>query len=139
MLKRFILFATILLLFVGNIGIRVFSHSCTKEGVFTSYIFENHDACPSETKEIPPCCKKEDPTNDGCCSDFSALYKIDIDYDKTDDFKTGFLVNATINNSFVFDNTRNIIHEATPIACFIPPPCKPSGKLLLIKKQVFQI
>ena len=139
MLNRFILFATILLLFVGNIGIRVFSHSCTKEGVFTSYIFENHDACPSETKEIPPCCKKEDPKNDGCCSDYSALYKIDIDYDKTDDFKTGFLVNATINNSFVFDNTRNIIHEATPIACFIPPPCKPSGKLLLIKKQVFQI
>ena len=139
MLKRFILFATILLLFVGNIGIRVFSHSCTKEGVFTSYIFENHDACPSEKKEMPPCCQKEDPKNDGCCSDFSALYKIDIDYDKTDDFKTGFLVNATINNSFVFDNTRSLIHEATPIACFIPPPWKPSGKLLLIKKQVFQI
>jgi len=138
-LKRFILFATILLLFVGNIGIRVFSHSCSKEGVFTSYIFENHDACPSETKEIPPCCKKEDPKKDGCCSDYSALYKIDIDYDKTDDFKTAFSVNATLNNSFVFDNTRNIIHEATPIACFIPPPCKSSGKLLLIKKQVFQI
>jgi len=138
-LKRFILFATILLLFVGNIGIRVFSHSCSKEGVFTSYIFENHDACPSETKEMPPCCKKEDPKKDGCCSDYSALYKIDIDYDKTDDFKTAFSVNATLNNSFVFDNTRNIIHEATPIACFIPPPCKPSGKLLLIKKQVFQI
>ena len=139
MLKRFILFATILLLFVGNIGIRVFSHSCTKEGVFTSYVFENHDACPSETKEIPPCCKKEDPKNDGCCSDYSSIYKIDIDYDKTDDFKTGFSVNATINNSFVFDNTRILFHEATPIACFIPPPWKPSGKLLLIKKQVFQI
>ena len=139
MLKRFILFATILLLFIGNIGIRVFSHSCTKEGVFTSYIFENHDACPSETKKVPPCCQKEDPNNDGCCSDYSAIYKIDIDYDKTDDFKTGFSVNATINNSFVFDNTRSLFHEATPIACFIPPPWKPSGKLLLIKKQVFQI
>ena len=139
MLKKFILFATIFLLFVGNIGVRVFSHSCSKEGVFTSYIFENHDACPSETKKVPPCCQKEDPKNDGCCSDYSTIYKIDIDYDKTDDFKTGFSVIATINNSFVFDNTRSLFHEATPIACFIPPPWKPSGKLLLIKKQVFQI
>lgn len=138
MLKRTILFATIFLLFVGNVGVRVFSHSCSKEGVFTSYIFENHDACPSETKKIPPCCQKEDSKIDGCCSDYSAIYKIDIDYNKTDNFKTEFSLNATINNSFVIDNHRNVIYEATQIACFIPPP-QPSGKLLLIKKQVFQI
>ena len=139
MLKTFILFATILLLFVGNIGIRVFSHSCTKEGVFTSYVFENHDACPSESKKVPPCCQKEDPKNDGCCSDYSSYYKIDIDYNKTDDFKTDFSFNATINAPFVFDNTTNVNYEETQIACLIPPPWKPSGKLLLIKKQVFQI
>jgi len=138
-LKRFILFATILLLFVGNVGIRVFSHACSKEGVFTSYIFENHTACPSETKKVPPCCQKEDPKNDGCCSDYSSIYKIDIDYSKTDDFKTEFSFNAPINTSFVFENTVNVNYEATQIACLIPPPRKPSGKLILIKKQVFQI
>lgn len=139
MIKRFVLFSTIILLFVGNVGIRVFSHACSKEGVFTSYIFENHDACPSETKKAPPCCQKEDPKNDGCCSDYSSYYKIDIDYNKTDDFKTDFSFNATINAPFVFDNTTNVNYEATQIACLIPPPWKPYGKLLLIKKQVFQI
>jgi hypothetical protein len=117
----------------------VFSHSCSKEGVFTSYIFENHDACPSETKKVPPCCQKEDSKNDGCCSDYSSIYKIDIDYSKTDDFKTDFSFNAPINTPFVFDNTVNVNYEATQIACLFPPPWKPSGKLLLIKKQVFQI
>lgn len=80
LLRRFLIFNLLLVLFIGTIGIPVFEHFCKIDGYEASYfISKNH--CEKE-KNVSTCCS-ENPTNDEysfveekCCEHSVSFYQI---------------------------------------------------------------
>lgn len=130
--------------FLGNVGLRVFTHSCEEDGVFRSYFVELQDHCEDKTEEVlPPCCQKEKNTScevkveDDCCSDEVDVYKISLDYfsqyelaapdlDLAQSVSIRWFQPEFISASF---NPEHYIH---------PPPIR-TGREILIQNQVFRI
>lgn len=137
-MKTLILFTTIFLIFVGNVGLPVFNHSCKENGVFTSYIF-NHNACVCANEKVPPCCEKDKDKEDGCCSDSLDVLKNNCDYERTANYKLALFALLSDNNTVNTIQDRVLIPQIENSVDFEQPPNKPPGKLILLKKQVFQI
>lgn len=130
--------------FLGNVGLRVFTHSCEEDGVFRSYFVELQDHCEDKEQEVlPPCCQKEKANScevkieDDCCSDQIDVYKINLDYFSEYSVSAPDLALA---ETFSFDWFQPEFNSAAydPKHFIHPPPLR-SGREILIHNQVFRI
>ena len=130
------------LLFVGTIGVPVFTHSCQKEGQFTSYFLPLNDHCEKEEiSDLPPCCKKEKEEKDkkDCCNDETEVFILKVDYVS---FWNNFSFQSfqiPENTYFSFDNVIILSEKQTLQSCSSDPPPKLCGREILLKKQVLII
>ncbi len=142
--KSILLSVLILFTFLGNVGLRVFTHSCEKDGVFRSYFVETQDHCENDRREVQTCCRKKSDftdsiaTEEDCCSDQVAVYKISLDYVsqyKIQWFQSDVIPIERITVfSFATASLLDYVAERD-----IDSPPKPGGKELLIRQQIFRI
>ncbi len=137
-MKTLILIFLSALLFLGNIGIPVFTHACDEDGVFTSFFINQQNHCQEEQSDLPPCCQKEKKKN--CCHDEKTVLQLDEKYVLTQTlsipvFNFSFTANQTISfDPYIFPS--EVISFQT---WDDPPPIKKFGKELLIQHCVFRI
>ena len=137
-MKTLILIFLSALLFLGNIGIPVFTHACDEDGVFTSFFINQQNHCQEEQPNLPPCCQKEKKKN--CCHDEKTVLQLDEKYIITHALAIPiFYFSFAANHTISFD--PYILHsEVVSIQTWDdPPPIKKFGKELLIQHCVFRI
>jgi hypothetical protein len=143
--KTTLLFSLIVFSFLGNVGLRVFTHSCQEDGIFRSYVIELQDHCEDEKIEtLPPCCQKErkvecgEIAKDDCCNDEVDVYKINLDYFSEYHVEVPYLNSF---EKFVFPDLylSVTVTDHFKADLYIHPPPKLSGKDILIRNQVFRI
>ena len=142
MIRSILLIFFISLLFVGTIGIPVFTHSCQKEGQFTSYFLPLNDHCEKEEiSDLPPCCKKEKEEKDkkDCCNDETEVFKLKVDYISFWNNYSFQSFQIPENTYFSFDNVIILSEKQTLQSCSSDPPPKLCGREILLKKQVLII
>lgn len=93
-LKSFILLLASGFLFLGSMGINVFSHVCEEDGTHVSYFFSDDSICgghehdsnvqnQSSCDADKACCCDEVPEGNedkGCCSISTDVLKVDLDF-----------------------------------------------------------
>ena len=128
---------SILFVFIGNIGINVFTHSCEEDGTFHSFILNRNDHCKEKQTIKADCCQKE-AVKEGCCKDEVKVYHVKFDYFHSDAIQVPFL--------FVFDQHPyfaycEFIGSPTEVQTHSPrpPPKIRSGRTILVTNQVFRI
>ena len=129
--------AFVLFAFVGNIGVRVFTHSCSEDGIFRSYFIENQSHCKDEKveKPLPSCCQKAIKTDCGealkedCCTDEVDVFKISFDYFSWEKI-TPQIAECENDRFYVVVNSEMILTSDHRTIFYDPPP-KPSGIQLL--------
>jgi len=127
----------VLFVFLGNIGIRVFTHSCSEDGIFRSYFVENQSHCSDEKveKSLPPCCQKALKTDCGenleedCCTDEVDVFTIAFDYFSWE--KVTLQIADWPNAHFLFTASSEFIPRSEQQTIFYDPPPKPAGTYLL--------
>ncbi len=135
--QTIVLFSLISYVFVGNVGLSVFTHTCEEDGVFRSFFIQTDDHCASEHEDLPACCVVEKQEKD-CCQDEEKIYKVKWDYFHNDQ------IDLPSFDNLEFTITKfNYLNFVQPVvlktAIVRPPPLLYSSRELLIKKQVFQI
>jgi hypothetical protein len=130
--------------FLGNVGLRVFTHSCEEDGVFRSYFVELQDHCEDKSEEVlPPCCQKEKNTScevkveDDCCSDEVDVYKISLDYFSQYELAAPDLDLAQSVSKRWFQ--PEFISASFNLEHYTHPPPIRTGRTILIQNQVFRI
>jgi len=137
------LFITFLVsvVFVGTIGVRVFTHSCEEDGVFKTYFVQVNNHCKDEQKELPSCCQKVkvEKEKKDCCHDETEVFKLKLDYISLwDDFSfEPILVPVTPN--FTLANNSIPLTQLCLQACKSDPPPIQNGRQILLKKRVLII
>lgn len=141
MIKNFFISFLISIVFIGTIGIRVFTHSCEEDGVFKTYFVQTNNHCEDKKKELPPCCKKEKEEKDkkDCCNDETEVFKLKVDYVS---FWNDFSFQSFVipeNRSFSFEKNVVPFEKQTLQSSNSDPPPKLCGRKILLKKQVLII
>jgi hypothetical protein len=125
--------------FVGSIGVGVYSHFCSKDGLEQSFFVRQAHHCEEEKTVIAACCEhdaKKELKSD-CCSDQVQIVQIDLDY-----------FQQISNFLFLPFNAPTPVYEVLPgkikteeiAKCLLAnPPPLPSGRDIIIKNQVFLI
>lgn len=137
-MKTLILIFLSALLFLGNVGIPMFTHACEEDGIFTSFFIKQQNHCQEEPSDLPPCCQKEKKKN--CCHDEKTVIQLDEKYVLTHALSIPvFHIQFTANQTISF--SPSILHsEDISIQTWDdPPPIKKFGKNLLIQHCVFRI
>jgi hypothetical protein len=138
---RNILFLTLsMFTFFGSIGIGVYSHLCSKDGLEQSYFIRQAHHCDEKEIILPSCCKHDDSnielTND-CCSDQVQLVHIELDYfQQISSLK--FVSLSTPNAIYELGDSIHKIKNVSKSNLANPPP-KKSGRDIVIQNQVFLI
>lgn len=141
MIKRIFLIFFTLLLFVGNVGIPVFTHACEEDGVFHSYFIQSNSHCDeSEKKELPPCCENKKTEKKNCCHDEKTFIQLKLDYSSTSNefHYLEYTYCAKQIKAYYPNFVFSLEKEHVCLINNIPPP-KPWGKMLLIQQQIFRI
>ncbi len=136
-ITRISIIAFVLFAFVGNIGIRVFTHSCSEDGNFRSYFIENQSHCSDDKleKTLPTCCQKALKTDcaevlkEDCCSDEVDVFKIALDYFSWE--KISPQIAELQYDHFFFTAKNEFIPTLDAQTIFYDPPPKPAGTQLL--------
>jgi len=128
------------LLFLVNVGIPVFEHICSKEGVFNSIIFKSTH-CEQKQFNLTSCCQKLKAKKNDCCHNETKIIKLKADYTATFN-KIGFeligiydLKNTAIVYEVPISNDKVAINSFSGK----DPPTLLYGRKILIKNQVFRI
>lgn len=135
--QTIMLFSLISYVFVGNLGLSVFTHTCEEDGVYRSFFIQLDDHCASEHEDLPVCCVAEKQDKD-CCQDEEKIYKVKWDYFHHDQIDLPSFDNLefTITKFKYLNFVQPVSLKAEIVR---PPPLLCSSRELLIKKQVFQI
>ena len=137
------LFITFLLsiVFIGTVGVRVFTHSCKEHGVFKTYFVQVNNHCEDKKVELPPCCQKEKEKKEknDCCHDETEVFKLKVDYLSFWDHYSFESISILETNKFFFNDQIVPVDEETLIACNTDPPPKLDGRQILLKKRVLLI
>lgn len=136
LLRSTLLSFGILLLFVGNIGVNIYTHSCKEDGVSISYFVNSgEEHCANHKEKTPPCCNRSEKESD-CCNDELDLVKINLDfYHTAQEFQCPIITSELIS---VFTTYYIAESQSKQISNYEDPPPIPSRELL-IRKQVFII
>ena len=144
-MKQVLLIFFSVLLFFGNVGISIFTHSCREEGLSKSIFLASNDcntnlssdACCEEEEYENTCCEvKED--KDACCSDEVQVIKLDEKYIQNHGI-TKILI-SEFDIPTIFYHSKNILLAEIHLSInnWKDPPPK-SRKTILIQNQVFRI
>ena len=144
-MKQVLLIFFSVLLFFGNVGISIFTHSCREEGLSKSIFLASNDcntnlssdACCEEEEYEDTCCEvKED--KDACCSDEVQVIKLDEKYIQNHGI-TKILI-SEFDIPTIFYHSKNILLAEIHLSInnWKDPPPK-SRKTILIQNQVFRI
>lgn len=130
------------LLLASNVGIPVYKHVCSEDGVFTSFFVPNETHCGADSqqhKKETTCCEEETKEK-GCCHNETKIYKLQEEYAfsslKFDFEPFDFIVPQAFS---FFDNHSNVAIAEKCLTSFANPPPLVFGKQLLIHHQVFRI
>lgn len=139
MAKFIIINFLILFIFIGNVGMAVFTHSCEEDGTFTSYFIKTDDHCEEEKHpSLPVCCQKEVKKEKDCCNDEVDIFTVKFDYFSSYELSVPPLYFDFKKTTFNF-YIEPVISSLNETEHFVHPPPKPSGIELLIHNQVFRI
>ena len=131
-------FIFILFILVGSSGLKVFTHSCEEDGIFTSYFIQLEDHCEDEKEDLPSCCQTETQKEDDCCNDEVEIYKVKFDYFQDVQLDAPFFaLQPEVFQINYSADLQGVIATEQPL--FRPPPEGKSGRQLLILHQVFRI
>ena len=144
-MKQVLLIFFSVLLFFGNVGISIFTHSCREEGLSKSIFLASNDcntnlssdACCKEEEYEDTCCEvKED--KDACCSDEVQVIKLDEKYIQNHGI-TKILI-SEFDIPTIFYHSKNVLPAEIHLCInnWKDPPPK-SRKTILIQNQVFRI
>jgi len=129
-----------LLLFLGNIGIPVFTHACEEDGVFTSFFIQQQNHCQEEKEvsNLAPCCQEEDKNN--CCSDEKTVVQLDEKYVQSQSLSVPTFAFVCPAHTAVFSYSVIQAKDISVVQTWEdPPPIKESGRDILIQYCVFRI
>jgi hypothetical protein len=129
------------IVFVGTVGVRVFTHSCEEDGVFKTYFVQINNHCEDKKVELPPCCQKEKEKKEkkDCCRVETEVFKLKIDYlSFWDDYSFESFSIPETNNFFFNDQIVPVDQEILIVSNTDPPP-KLKGRKILLKKRVLLI
>jgi hypothetical protein len=143
-MKQVLLIFFSFLLFFGNVGISIFTHSCREEGLSKSIFLASNDcnsnlssdACCEEEKE-DACCYAEEDKNT-CCSDETQIVKLDEKYIQNHGISKILISDFDIPT--IFYHSKNVLLAEIHLCINngkAPPP--KSRKTILIQNQVFRI
>ncbi len=86
-LKSIAIGAIALFLFIGTVGVNIFSHACEEDGVEVSYFVPNEEVCgmhehadEHENDACEDCCCDEQSDDNDCCSTSAELVKVNLDF-----------------------------------------------------------
>ena len=131
-----VFFSTIL--FVGNIGVNVFKHICSEDGVTISYLVNSNNHCAEEEveEEVHACCESKEKKDD-CCNDEVAYVnlQLDIEFSELTDFS--FPTYNFVEIGHLFPIEYSIFRGETFFSSLNPPPLELRRRLSQI--QVYQI
>lgn len=140
-LRTIFLLGLLSLLFVGNIGVNVFKHVCSEEGVSVSYLVNRgseHCANHAIQQELPPCCHSEEKKKkDDCCSDEVLYFKIHIDAEQHVLPHFDFDAQAVVPDEIEWCDALKYVEQEVALSYITPPP--PDGREILLFKQVWII
>jgi hypothetical protein len=129
------------IVFVGTVGVRVFTHSCEEDGVYKTYFVQVNNHCEDKKVELPPCCQKEKEKKKkkDCCHDETEVFKLKTDYlSLWDDYSfESISIPETLN--FFLNDQIVTVDEETLIASNTDPPPKLNGRQILLNKRVLLI
>jgi len=128
-----------LLLFLGNIGIPVFTHACEEDGVFTSFFIQQQNHCQDEeVSNLPPCCQKEKKKN--CCNDEKTVLQLDEKYVQSQTLSVPTFAFICPDHTAIFSYQGSQTKGISVVETWEDaPPIKESGKDILIQHCVFRI
>ena len=143
-MKQALLIFFSVLLFFGNVGISIFTHSCREEGLSKSIFLASNDcnsnlssdACCEEEYEDSCCEVKED--KDACCSDEVQVIKLDEKY--IQNYGQNKILISEFDIPTIFYHSKNFLLAEIQLCInkWKDPPPK-SRKTILIQNQVFRI
>jgi len=143
-MKQALLIFFSVLLFFGNVGISIFTHSCREEGLSKSIFLASNDcntnlssdACCEEEYEDSCCEVKED--KDACCSDEVQVIKLDEKY--IQNYGQNKILISEFDIPTIFYHSKNVLLAEIHLCInnWKDPPPK-SRKTILIQSQVFRI
>jgi len=141
-MKQVLLIFFSVLLFFGNVGISIFTHSCREEGLSKSIFLASNDcnsnlssgACCEEEEE-DDCCEEDKNT---CCSDETQIVKLDEKYIQNHGISKVLISEFDIPK--IFYHSKNVLLAKIHLCInnWKDPPPK-SRKTILIQNQVFRI
>jgi len=126
-------------IFVGSVGVGIYSHFCTKDGIEHSYFIRQAHHCEKEEVKKSSCCQHETKTTleRDCCSDKIQFMQIDLDYFQQ---ISALVFIPFITPSPVYSTFKKaLVSKRISNANFANPPPKLSGKEIIIQYQVFLI
>jgi hypothetical protein len=127
-----------LLLFLGNIGIPVFTHACEEDGIFTSFFIKQQNHCQEEQSDLPPCCQKEKKKN--CCNDEKTVVQLNEKYVQSQALSVPTFAFICPAKTAVFSFHGSQTKEISVVQTWEdPPPIRKSGRDILIQHCVFLI
>ena len=143
-MKQVLLIFFSVLLFFGNVGISIFTHSCREEGLSKSFFLASNDCntnlssdacCEEEEEEEDACCEEDKNT---CCSDETQIVKLDEKYIQNHGISKILISEFDIPT--IFYHSKNVLLAKIHLCInnWKDPPPK-SRKTILIQNQVFRI
>jgi hypothetical protein len=128
----------VLLLFLGNIGVPVYTHICKEEGSFISLFYQDNSHCEKKQQKLPLCCRKKQEKD--CCHNESKIYKLQSEFSFSS-VKIHFETPIIIEEKLTFCSLLNFQIKALETKQFsgTDPPPLIYGRRMLIKNQVFRI
>ena len=142
-MKQVLLIFFSVLLFFGNVGISIFTHSCREEGLSKSIFLASNDCNSNLSSDA--CCEEYEDTcgevkedKDACCNDEVQVIKLDEKYIQNHGISKILISEFDIPT--IFYHSKNVLSAESHLCInkWKAPPPK-SRKTILIQNQVFRI
>ena len=138
MIRLFTSWFLTIILFLGNIGVAIYTHVCEEEGSFTSLFIPDNSHCEKKFSKLPACCQKKKKKD--CCHNEAKVFKLQSVYSTSFlklTFDSTYLV---VEKSFFELNLNSILLSKKYLAFSgMDPPPLLNGRKIRIRNQVFQI
>ena len=139
MLKNLFILFLLSIVFIGTVGVHVFTHSCKEDGVFKTYFVKLNNHCQEKKAELPPCCKKEKKEKKDCCHDDTEVVKLKVDYLSFWDNFFFEPIAIPQNEKFILTEYSVPVDQKTLQSSNSDPPPKLNGRQILLQKRVLII
>ena len=135
-MKQVLLIFLSFLIFFGNIGISVYTHSCSEAGVSKSFFIAQNKCEDSEGSKS--CCESEQEETNNCFSDETLIIQVDEKYIQNHGITKVLISEFDIPT--IFYHSKNVLLAEIHLSInnWEDPPPK-SRKTILIQNQVFRI